>query len=78
MALRHTDGVDPPRDAVARKIIHLAQAGERDRLCEGVFRELQPITVPVLPCLPLRRSQAGERPDETRTAPFGLLREGET
>ena len=29
VALRHTDGVDPPRDAVARKIIELAKAGER-------------------------------------------------
>jgi hypothetical protein len=40
VALRHTDGVDPPRDAVARKIIELAKAGERDpeRLCEGVLR----------------------------------------
>jgi hypothetical protein len=27
VALRHTDGVDPPRDAVARKIIELAKAG---------------------------------------------------
>jgi hypothetical protein len=25
VALRHTDGVDPPRDAVARKIIELAR-----------------------------------------------------
>ena len=42
VALRHTDGVDPPRDAVARKIIELAKAGERDpeRLCEGVLKEL--------------------------------------
>ena len=41
VALRHTDGVDPPRDAVARKIIELAKAGERDpeRLCEGVLQQ---------------------------------------
>ena len=30
VALRHTDGGDPPRDVVARKIIELAKAGERD------------------------------------------------
>ena len=48
VALRHTDGVDPPRDAVARKIIELAKAGERDpeRLCEGVLKELRPVTAP--------------------------------
>jgi hypothetical protein len=48
MALRHTDGVDPPHDAVARKIIDLAKAGERDpeRLCEGVLKELRPVTAP--------------------------------
>jgi hypothetical protein len=41
VALRHTDGVDPPRDAVARKIIELAKAGERDpeRLSEGVLQQ---------------------------------------
>ena len=48
VALRHTDGVDPPRDAVARKIIELAKAGERDpeRLCDGVLKELRPVTAP--------------------------------
>jgi hypothetical protein len=48
VALRHTDGVEPPRDAVARKIIELAKAGERDpeRLCEGVLKDLQPVTAP--------------------------------
>ncbi len=48
VALRHTDGVDPPPDAVARKIIELANAGGRDpeQLCEGVLKELNPVTAP--------------------------------
>jgi hypothetical protein len=51
VALRHTDRVDPARDAVARKIIELAKAGERDpeRLCEGVLKELRPVTDSNLP-----------------------------
>jgi hypothetical protein len=54
VALRHTDGVDPPRDAVARKIIELAKAGERDpeRLCEGVLQQGR------APSHTLRRPQA--------------------
>jgi hypothetical protein len=48
VALRHTDGVDPPPDAVARKIIELANPGGRDpeQLCEGVLKELNPVTAP--------------------------------
>jgi hypothetical protein len=73
VALRHTDGVDPPRDPVARKIIELAKAGERDleRLCEGALRDLQPIIDPSPPLPPASPqelagsclSQSGERPD---------------
>jgi hypothetical protein len=37
-----------PPDAVARKIIELANAGGRDpeQLCEGVLKELNPVTAP--------------------------------
>ena len=39
-ALRPPDYADPLREAVARKIIELAKAGERDpeRLCEGALK----------------------------------------
>jgi hypothetical protein len=43
-SLRATpDHADPIRDAVARKIIELAKAGERDpeRLCEGALKDLR-------------------------------------
>jgi hypothetical protein len=36
---------NPLREALARKIIELAKAGERDpeRLCEGALRDLPPV-----------------------------------
>ena len=39
VALQRTAPVDPTRDAVAHKIIDIAQAGERDpeRLCDEVI-----------------------------------------
>jgi hypothetical protein len=43
-SLRATpDHADPVREAVARKIIELAKAGERDpeRLCEGALKDLR-------------------------------------
>jgi hypothetical protein len=43
-SLRATpDCADPVREAVARKIIDLANAGERDpeRLCEGALKDLR-------------------------------------
>jgi hypothetical protein len=45
VALQHTDGIiNPTRDAVAKKIIELAKAGERDpgRLCDAALQALQP------------------------------------
>jgi hypothetical protein len=42
---------DPLREAVARKIIELAKAGERDpeRLCDGALKDLPPVvSVPSL------------------------------
>jgi hypothetical protein len=42
-AVRQRDGVDdPPRDRIAKAIIDLAQAGERDpeRLCEAALNAL--------------------------------------
>jgi hypothetical protein len=45
-SLRFTpDCADPLREAVARKIIELAKAGERDpeRLCEGALKDLPPV-----------------------------------
>jgi hypothetical protein len=44
VALEHADGiVNPTRNAVAKKIIELAKAGERDpeRLCDGVVKEFR-------------------------------------
>ena len=41
VALQHTDGiVNPTRDEVAKKIIELAKAGERDQehLCDAALR----------------------------------------
>jgi hypothetical protein len=52
VALQHTEGiVNPTRDAVAKKIVELAKAGERDpeRLCEVVLKELRPVTDSNLP-----------------------------
>ena len=43
-SLRSTlDQADPVREALARKIIELAKAGERDpeRLCEGALNDLR-------------------------------------
>ena len=39
---------DPVREAIARKIICLAQTGERDpeRLCEGALKDLPPAPTP--------------------------------
>jgi hypothetical protein len=44
VALQRTDGiVNPTRDAVARKIIDLAKAGERDpERCEAALQALRP------------------------------------
>jgi hypothetical protein len=45
VSLQHTDGiVTPTRDAVAKKIIELAKAGERDpgRLCDAALQALRP------------------------------------
>jgi hypothetical protein len=45
VAIQHADGlVAPTRDAIAQKIIELAQAGERDpeRLCDGASKATQP------------------------------------
>jgi hypothetical protein len=50
VALEHTDGiVNPTRDAVAKKIIERAKAGERDpdRLCDAALQALRPMT-PIL------------------------------
>ena len=48
VALQHTEGiVNPTRDAVAKKIIELAKAGERDpnRLCDAALQALRPVIV---------------------------------
>ena len=48
VALQHTEGiVNPTRDAVAKKIIELAKAGERDpgRLCDAALQVLRPAIV---------------------------------
>ena len=45
VALQRTDGiVNPTREAVAKKIIELAKAGERDpeRLCDTALHSLRP------------------------------------
>jgi hypothetical protein len=44
-ALRPLNCPDPIREGVARKIIELAKAGERDpeRLCEGALKDLPPV-----------------------------------
>jgi hypothetical protein len=46
-SLRATpDHADPVREAVARKIIELAKAGERDpeRLCDGALKDLPKVS----------------------------------
>ena len=48
-SLRSTpDHADPVREVMARKIIELAQAGERDpeRLCDGALKDLPPAREP--------------------------------
>ena len=48
VALQHTEGiVNPTRDAVAKKIIELAKAGEQDpgRLCDAALQVLRPAIV---------------------------------
>ena len=48
VALQHTDGiVNPTRDAVAKKIIELAKAGERNPggLCDAALQALRPVIV---------------------------------
>ena len=55
VALQHTEGiVNPTRDAVAKKIIELAKAGERDpnRLCDAALQALRPVIVSVSNPLP--------------------------
>jgi len=45
VSLQRTEGiVNPTRDAVAKKIIELAKAGERDpeRLCDAALQALRP------------------------------------
>ena len=45
VALQHTEGiVNPTRDAVAKKLIELAKAGEQDpnRLCDAALQALRP------------------------------------
>jgi hypothetical protein len=52
--LRPSEYTDPLREVVARKIIELAKAGERDpeRLCEGALKDLPPVvSVPPLASL---------------------------
>ena len=55
------DYADPIREVMARKIIDLAKAGERDpeRLCEGALKDLRPAvsdpSTPPLPASPLER-----------------------
>ena len=43
--LRPSDYADPLRETVARKIIELAKASERDpeRLCDGALQDLPPV-----------------------------------
>jgi hypothetical protein len=46
VALQRTDGiVNPTRETVAKKIIELAKAGERDpeRLCDTALQSLRPV-----------------------------------
>jgi hypothetical protein len=40
VAALHTQGVEPPRDTIARTIIDLAKTGERgpERLCEAALK----------------------------------------
>ena len=47
VTLQERREIDPLRDAVARKIIELAEAGERDpeRLCDGALKACQPAIV---------------------------------
>jgi hypothetical protein len=49
------DYADPVREVIARKIVELAQAGERDpeRLCEGVLKDLGPVVTASRPISPL-------------------------
>ena len=77
VALQHTEGiVNPTRDAVAKKIIEVAKAGERDpnRLCDAALQALRPVIVSELQSSSASRftagasgflnlSQSGDRPD---------------
>jgi hypothetical protein len=52
------DNTDPVREVIARKIIELAEAGERDteHLCDGALKDLRPaVSAPNPP--PLHASQ---------------------
>jgi hypothetical protein len=55
-SLRPTpDYADPVREVIARRIIELAKAGEREpeRLCDGALKDLQPAVSDPNPLLPL-------------------------
>jgi hypothetical protein len=51
LASLRSDCTDPLREALARKIIELAKAGERDpeRLCEGALKDLPTVSASTLP-----------------------------
>src|ERR1700716_69512 len=83
MALQRTDGiVNPAHDAVAKKIIELAKAGERDpeHLCDAALQALRPSPLVIISdpnplpshALPPVRpdsgtsTQSGERPNLRR------------
>ncbi len=56
-ALRLPDGSAPSNATIAKKIIELAKAGERDpdRLCEGALKELRDQHAGTLGGLPIPR-----------------------
>jgi len=58
--LKQRREIDPLRDAVARKIIELAETGERDpeRLCDAALKACQPAIVPTQ-CSSASRLTAG-------------------
>jgi len=59
--LKQRREIDPLRDAVARKIIELAETGERDpeRLCDAALKACQPAIVADPNALPASRLTAG-------------------
>jgi hypothetical protein len=69
-ALRCREVLDPPRGAIAKAIINLAQAGERDpeRLCDRALElcsisDANPPQPPASPPAPPDFSQSGDRPE---------------